>query len=133
MLRLGIFFQFCEVEKMEKNSQFEKKILIALTKQICLKHSQNNLPKKKKKVNCELCTQRYYLGNITKLHILNFVSSSISYSSDICDHNQQESRSNIEQRWGICVVSNLFPWLAICCYLTGHKQCKYQDFQRPRS
>jgi hypothetical protein len=26
-----------------------------------------------------------------------------------------------------------FPWLAVCCYLTGHKECKHQDFQRPGS
>ncbi len=30
-------------------------------------------------------------------------------------------------------VSGLLPWLAVCCYLMGHKQCKHQDFQRPRS
>ncbi len=24
-------------------------------------------------------------------------------------------------------------WSAICCYLTGHKQCKHQDFQQPGS
>jgi hypothetical protein len=30
-------------------------------------------------------------------------------------------------------VSSLFPWSAVCCYLTGHKQCKHQDFQRPGS
>jgi hypothetical protein len=70
-----------------------------LTKQIYLKHSQNNLPKTKEKINCELGIQRYYLGNITKLRILDFASSSISYSSDICDHNQQESRLDVEQCW----------------------------------
>jgi hypothetical protein len=57
MLRLGIFKKICEVEKMGKNSQFEKKIKIALTKQICLKHFQKNLPKTKEKINCELGTQ----------------------------------------------------------------------------
>ncbi len=30
-------------------------------------------------------------------------------------------------------VSGLLPWSAVCCYLTGHKQCKHQDFQRPGS
>jgi hypothetical protein len=30
-------------------------------------------------------------------------------------------------------VSGLLPWSAVCCYLTGHKQCKHQDFQPPRS
>jgi hypothetical protein len=25
------------------------------------------------------------------------------------------------------------PWSAVCCYLTGHKQCKHQDFQQPGS
>jgi hypothetical protein len=30
-------------------------------------------------------------------------------------------------------VPGLFPWSAVCCYLTGHKQCKHQDFQRPGS
>ncbi len=62
-----------------------------------------------------------------------FGSSSISCLSGICDDNQQESRSDIEQRWGIFVVSGLFPWLAIYCYLTSHKQCKHQDFQRSGS
>ncbi len=29
---------------------------------------------------------------------------------------------------------NLYlPWSAVCCYLTGHKQCKHQHFQRPGS
>jgi hypothetical protein len=46
------------------------------------------------------------------------ISSSISCSSGI---------------WGIFVVSGLLPWSAVCCYLTGHKQCKHQDFQRPGS
>ncbi len=59
-----------------------------MTKQICLKHSQNNLPKTKEKINCKLGIQQYYLGNITKLHILDFASSSISCSNGICDHNQ---------------------------------------------
>ncbi len=45
-------------------------------------------------------------------------SSSISCSSGI---------------WGIFVISGLLPWSAACCYLTGHKQCKHQDFQRPGS
>jgi hypothetical protein len=49
----------------------------------------------------------------------------------ICNDNHQESRSNIEQCWDIFVVSSVLPWLAVCCYLTGHKQCKHQDFQRP--
>ncbi len=30
-------------------------------------------------------------------------------------------------------VSGLFPWSAVCCYLTGRKQCKHQDFQPPGS
>jgi hypothetical protein len=30
-------------------------------------------------------------------------------------------------------VSGLSPWSAVCCYLTGHKQCKHQDFQQPGS
>ncbi len=30
-------------------------------------------------------------------------------------------------------VSGLLPWSAVCCYLTGHKQCKHQDFQQPGS
>jgi hypothetical protein len=30
-------------------------------------------------------------------------------------------------------VSGLLPLSAVCCYLTGHKQCKHQDFQRPGS
>jgi hypothetical protein len=30
-------------------------------------------------------------------------------------------------------ISGLLPWSAVCCYLTGHKQCKQQDFQQPRS
>jgi hypothetical protein len=47
--------------------------------------------------------------------------------------NQQESRLDIEQCWGIFAVSDLFPWSVICCYLMGHKQCKHQDFQRPGS
>ncbi len=25
--------------------------------------------------------------------------------------------------------SDLFPWSAVCYYLTGHKHCKHQDFQ----
>jgi len=62
-----------------------------------------------------------------------FVSLSISYSSGICDDNQQESRSNTEQCWGIFAITGLLPWLVVCCYLTGHKQCKHQNFQRPRS
>ncbi len=47
---------------------------------------------------------------------------SYSCSSGICDDNQQESRLDIEQRWGIFVVSNLLSWSTICCYLIGHKQ-----------
>jgi hypothetical protein len=35
--------------------------------------------------------------------------------------------------WGIFVVSDLLPWSAICCYLTGHKQCKHEGFQWPGS
>ncbi len=62
-----------------------------------------------------------------------FVSLSISCLNDICDHNQQKSRSNIEQHWEIFAVSSLFPWLAVCCYFTGHKQGKHQDFQQPGS
>ncbi len=27
----------------------------------------------------------------------------------------------------------LSPWSAVCRYLTGHKQCKHQDFQQPGS
>ncbi len=50
-----------------------------------------------------------------------FASSSISSSSGICNHNQQESRSDIQQRWGISATSGLFPWSAVCCYFTGHK------------
>ncbi len=30
-------------------------------------------------------------------------------------------------------VSDLLPWSAVCCYLTGHTQCKHQDFQQPGS
>jgi len=62
-----------------------------------------------------------------------FASLLISYSSGICDDNQQESWSNIEQHWGIFAITGLLPRLAVCCYLTSHKQCKHQDFQRPRS
>jgi hypothetical protein len=56
----------------------------------------------------------------------------------ICNDNQQESRSDIEQCWGIFAVFDFLPWSAVCCYLTccyltGHKQCKHQDFQRPGS
>jgi hypothetical protein len=58
---------------------------------------------------------------------------SYSYLSDICDDNQQESMLDTEQRWGIFVVFGFFPWSVICCYLTSHKQCKHQDFQRPGS
>jgi hypothetical protein len=29
----------------------------------------------------------------------------------------------------ICCLPGLFPW-SVCCYLTGYKQCKHQDFQR---
>jgi hypothetical protein len=56
-----------------------------------------------------------------------------SYSSGICDDNQQESRSNTKQCWGIFAIIGLLPWLVVCCYLTGHKQCKHQNFQRPGS
>jgi hypothetical protein len=35
--------------------------------------------------------------------------------------------------WGIFAVFGLLPWSAVCCYLTGHKQCKHQDFQQPGS
>jgi len=52
-------------------------------------------------------------------------------SSGICDDNEQESRSDTEQHWGIFVISGLLPWSAVCCYLMGHKQCKHQDFQGP--
>jgi hypothetical protein len=31
------------------------------------------------------------------------------------------------------LVSGLLPWSAVCCYLTGDKQCKHQDFQQPGS
>ncbi len=58
---------------------------------------------------------------------------SYSYLSEICNDNQRESRLDIEQHWGIFVVSGLFSWLVVCCYLTGHKQCKHQDFQWPWS
>ncbi len=58
---------------------------------------------------------------------------SYSYLSGIYDDNQQESRSDTKQHWGIFVVSGLFPWSAVCCYLMGHKQCKHQDFQQPGS
>lgn len=34
---------------------------------------------------------------------------------------QQESRSDIQERWGIFGVSGLFPWSAVCCYFTGQK------------
>jgi hypothetical protein len=37
---------------------------------------------------------------------------------------------NIQKRMHALIAQ---PWLAICCYLTGHKKCKHQDFQRPRS
>jgi ATP-dependent DNA helicase PIF1 len=31
---------------------------------------------------------------------------------------------------GVYLLSpSLFPWLVVCCYVTGHKQCKHQDFQ----
>jgi hypothetical protein len=50
--------------------------------------------------------------------ILISISSSISCLSGI---------------WGIFAVSGLLPWSAVCCYFTGHKQCKHQDFQRPGS
>jgi hypothetical protein len=30
-------------------------------------------------------------------------------------------------------VFNLLPWSAVCCYVTGHKQCKHQDFQQPHA
>ncbi len=58
-----------------------------------------------------------------------------SYSclSGICNENQQKSRSDTKQCWNIFIVCDLFSWSAVCCYLTGHKQCKHQDFQRPRS
>jgi hypothetical protein len=42
-------------------------------------------------------------------------------------------KSDTEQCWGIFSISGLLPWSAVCCYLTGHKQCKHQDFQWPRS
>jgi hypothetical protein len=64
---------------------------------------------------------------------LDFALSSISCSNGIYDHNQQESKLDIEQCWGIFAVSGLFPWLVVCCYLMGHKECKYQDFQQPGS
>jgi hypothetical protein len=35
--------------------------------------------------------------------------------------------------WGIFAVSGLLPWSAVCCYFTGHKQCKHQHFQWPGS
>jgi hypothetical protein len=40
-----------------------------------------------------------------------------------------------QQTQHIFAISCLFPWSAVCCYLTGHssKQCKHQDFQRPGS
>ncbi len=62
-----------------------------------------------------------------------FALSSISCLSGICDDNQQESRLDTEQRWGIFAIFGLLPWSAVCCYLTGHKQCKHQDFQQPGS
>jgi hypothetical protein len=31
------------------------------------------------------------------------------------------------------IISNKPNISAVCCYLTGHKQCKHQDFQRPGS
>ncbi len=39
----------------------------------------------------------------------------------------------LNKRWGIFAISSLLPWSAICCYLKSHKQCKHQDFRRPRS
>jgi hypothetical protein len=30
-------------------------------------------------------------------------------------------------------VFGLLSWSTICCYFTGHKQCKHQDFQWPGS
>jgi hypothetical protein len=61
-----------------------------------------------------------------------FASSSISCSSGIYDDNQQKSRSDIEQCWGIFAISSLFPWSTICCYLTGHERCKSQAVQTSR-
>ncbi len=40
------------------------------------------------------------------------------YSCGVCDHNQQESKSDIQQHWGIFAISDLFPWSAVCCYFT---------------
>jgi len=39
----------------------------------------------------------------------------------ICDHNQQESRLDIQQHWDIFAVFGLFPWSTVCCYFMGHK------------
>ncbi len=33
----------------------------------------------------------------------------------------------------LALVSCLLPLSAVCCYLTGHKQCKHQDYQQPGS
>ncbi len=38
-----------------------------------------------------------------------------------------------QQTQHIFAISGLFPWSAVCCYLTGHKQCKHQDFHWPGS
>jgi len=49
----------------------------------------------------------------------------ISCSSGICDDNQQESRLDTKQHWGIFAISSFLPWSAVCCYLTSHKQCEH--------
>jgi hypothetical protein len=44
---------------------------------------------------------------------------------------QQQTQHWTLNNVGYIIVSSLLA--AVCCYLTGHKQCKHQDFQRPGS